>query len=82
MQPSLTLTVEAVESGSAGVTVVTGETRFTDAGPSAGVRPAGVIHGTSCTALTVCTQSAHTQVVYLHRYLTSDRNDNRDSTST
>lgn len=45
-----------MEAWSAGVTVVPGETWFTDAGPSPGVRPAGVIHGAGCTALTVCTE--------------------------
>lgn len=42
-----------MEAGSAGVTVVTGETGFADTGSSPGIRPAGVVHCTCCTALTV-----------------------------
>lgn len=53
----LTLTVESVETRSAGVAVVPGETRFTDAGPGPGVRPAGVVHGAGRAALTVCTHT-------------------------
>lgn len=46
----------SVESRSAGVAVVSSETRFADAGPGLRVRPAGVVHGTGCAALTVCTE--------------------------
>lgn len=53
----LTLAVESVETWSAGVAVVPGETRFTDAGPSPGVRPAGVVHRAGGAALTVCAQT-------------------------
>lgn len=54
MRPPLTLTVESVETWSAGVAVVSGETRFTDAGPSSGIWPAGVVHSAGCAALAVC----------------------------
>lgn len=56
MSECLTLAVESVESCSAGVTVVPSKTQFADAGPGLRVRPAGVIHGTGCAALTVCTE--------------------------
>lgn len=54
-----------MESRSAGVTVVSSETGLADAGPGLRVRPAGVVHGTGCAALTVCTEqipSVHTDV--------------------
>lgn len=53
----LTLTVKSMETWSTGVTVVPGETRFTDAGPSPGIRPAGVVHGAGGAALAVCAQT-------------------------
>lgn len=53
----LTLAVESVETWSAGVAVVPVETRLADAGPSAGVRPAGVVHRAGGAALTVCAQA-------------------------
>ena len=49
------MTVESVESWSAGVTVVSSKAQFADAGPGLRVRSAGVVHGTGCAALTVCT---------------------------
>lgn len=49
-----------MESGSTGVTVVSSEAQFADAGPGLRVRSAGVVHGTGCAALTVCTD----QTVY------------------
>lgn len=51
----LTLTVQPVESWSTGVTVVSGEAQFADAGPGLRVRSAGVVHGTGSAALAVCT---------------------------
>lgn len=75
MRASLTLTVESIEAWSAGVTVVASETLFADAGPSAGVRPARVVHGACGAALTVCTENVNTSDVMLQP-LWQNNNDN------
>lgn len=84
--PSLTLAVESIETRSTGVTVVTSETRFTDAGLSPGIRPARVIHSTCCAAFTVCTENRNKfarfddltfiHVCFFESYLMCDRVDN------
>lgn len=51
----LTLAVESMESWSTGVTVISSEAQFADAGPGLRVWSAGVVHSTGCAALTVCT---------------------------
>lgn len=74
-----TLTVESVESWSTGVTVVSTETQFADAGPGLRVRSAGVVHSTGCTALAVCTEPNSSVVLgFINKDISTEPNGEKE----